>query len=141
MSLHETVTEYWKSYGNANINNALVNFEFIEKMSFNLSEDDEEKIEAFIDRINDDGLKKIDQMKLIIFLNRLPAAYMFYTIHQVNKLDDEYMSELISMVNNKNNSDEECAKFYQRNMIFERFQILSRVFSSERLNKLISCVS
>ncbi|WP_077216772.1 type IVB secretion system protein IcmW [Piscirickettsia litoralis] len=141
MSLHETIADYWKSYGNSNINNALVNFEFIEKMSFDLSADDLEQVAEFIEKINNDGVEKMDKMKLIVFLNRLPAAYMFYSIHQINRIDAKYMSELISMVNQKNSSDDECAKFYQRNMVFERFQILSRIFSSERLNKIISCVS
>ncbi|OAJ35141.1 type IVB secretion system protein IcmW [Piscirickettsia salmonis] len=139
MSLEKKVADYWKSYGNSNINHALINFEHIEEDEYFIDEDQEEKILELLEFASENNLKEIDSNLFFSLLNSLPAAYMFYVIHELNNSNSEYVSALISEASKKKDDDRRF--FYDRNVLFEKMQILSRVFSSDRVNKMIRALS
>lgn len=74
-------------------------------------------------------------------MNSLPAAYMFYLLHQLNKYHSEYVANLIDKSNELKDKQENYKNFYDRNMLFEKLQIVARIFSSDRVNKLIQALS
>nr|WP_242506556.1 hypothetical protein [Piscirickettsia salmonis] len=99
--MEKKVADYWKSYGNSNINHALINFEHIEEDEYFIDEDQEEKILELLEFANENSLKEIDSNLFFSLLNSLPAAYMFYVIHELNNSNSEYVSALISEASKK----------------------------------------
>ncbi|WP_235603458.1 type IVB secretion system protein IcmW [Piscirickettsia litoralis] len=83
-------------------------------------------------------MSKIDHELMLRLMNSLPAAYMFYLLHQLNQYNSEYISGLIGKSNELKDKKANYKAFYDRNMLFEKLQIAARIFSSDRINKLIS---
>ncbi|ODN43845.1 type IVB secretion system protein IcmW [Piscirickettsia litoralis] len=137
----ERVAEYWKAYKNSNINHALINFEFIEQEIYQVDANDQSKMIELLSFIEEQEKIVIDQEVLLRLMSALPAAYMFYLLHQLNRKDAEYVAGLIDKANDHKDKEDIYKNFYDRNMLFEKLQIVSRIFSSDRVNKLISVLS
>ncbi|MFZ9036199.1 MAG: type IVB secretion system protein IcmW [Francisellaceae bacterium] len=137
----EEVAQYWKNYKNMNINHALNNFEHLEDGIYACDEDHIAQLEKLYTQMGSDAGKEVELSALLKLMNALPAAYMFYLLHKVNDIKPDLASQLISQAKQKHDTDEEYRQFYHRNMLFERLQIASRIFSSERINRLIKALS
>ncbi|WP_235602958.1 type IVB secretion system protein IcmW [Piscirickettsia litoralis] len=128
LPFRKKVADYWKSYENSNINHALINFEKIEKEIYLLDEGNEDKLSKFLEFSSKNSLKDVSHEEILLLLNSLPAAYMFYVVHEINGHNPEYISSLISKANKNKGSNDDYKFFYNRNVLFERMQILSRIF-------------
>ncbi|WP_395168481.1 type IVB secretion system protein IcmW [Piscirickettsia salmonis] len=141
IDLAEEVADYWKSYKNSNINHALINFELIEKEIYLINDSDATKVAEVLEYASDQDLSHLSHDLILRLMNSLPAAYMFYLLHQLNKYHSEYVANLIDKSNELKDKQENYKNFYDRNMLFEKLQIVARIFSSDRVNKLIQALS
>ncbi|MCF6775757.1 hypothetical protein L3V83_04115 [Thiotrichales bacterium 19X7-9] len=132
MSFKDDVVRYWGSFHNPVLNNLLTNIEHIEGKRYgdviNFETDLEEIAKSYYNcSFNEDNGRN-----LISLCNEMPLAYMAYFIHQLHKHNANYFGELFGYME-ANKSDGAVTFFAERNRLFERAQMLSRVFSQERL--------
>ena len=138
MSIRNDIIAHWKSFKNPLINDILINLEKLEKdISPKLNTEEEAKVAkllAFCEKLPADSA---DIYQLILVFNKLPAAYMLYMIHKLQNLNSDLIMQVISYAQKHKETDTEIANFFQRNMVFEKSQLLGRIFSNTRMKSLL----
>jgi hypothetical protein len=138
--LRKDVLKHWNSFRNPLINDILTNIEKLERNQ-NVkppSSEDEDAIAAFIDKCEKLPADKMDPMKFIHVANQMPATYMLYIIHKLQALNGDLIMKIISYAQKHKDSNEAVGKFFQRNMVFEKAQLLGRIFSTNRMESVLS---
>lgn len=139
MLIDEIIT-HWQSFKNPLINDILINLEKLEKDNPPLSPAEIEAVQSFLDRLNTIVPANIDEKDMIYTLNQLPAAYMLYIIHKMQTLNSDLVVKLINYTQKMREKDPEIEKFFQRNMVFEKSQLLGRIFSEKRMQEVLDAL-
>ncbi len=140
MALIDDIIKHWQSFKNPLINDILINLEKLEKANPPLTAAEIEAVQSFLDRLNTIDAKKIDEKDMIYTLNQLPAAYMLYIIHKMQTLNSDLVIKLINYTQKFRAKDPEIEKFFQRNMVFEKSQLLGRIFSEKRMQEVLDAL-
>lgn len=127
MALLDDIIKHWQSFKNPIINDILINLEKLEKAVPPLTAD-EVKAET------------VDEKEMIYLLNELPAANMLYIIHRMQTLNSDLVVKLINYTQKFREKDPEIEKFFQRNMVFEKSQLLGRIFSEKRMQEVLDAL-
>ncbi len=135
--IKQRVIHHWQSFKNPIINDVLINMEVLEHVYPALSFEGENKVQALLDALAASTPEKINELKLIQTLNQLPAAFMLYIIHKLQALNTDVVMRIISFAQKNKQSNPEVAKFFQRNMVFEKAQLLGRIFSTNRMEAVL----
>lgn len=132
MSFKDEVVRYWGSFHNPVLNNLLTNIEKIEGKRYKDVENYEVDLDEIAKTYYKTPFSEDNGRNLIYLCNEMPLAYMAYFIHQLHKHNSNYFGELFGFME-ANKADDAITFFAERNRLFERAQMLSRVFSQERL--------
>jgi len=139
MTIRKDIIAHWKSFKNPLINDILINLEKLEKeFSPKLTADEEKKVAELLSFCEKLPADTADIYQLILVFNKLPAAYMLYMIHKLQNLNADLIMQVISYAQKHKETDPEIANFFQRNMVFEKSQLLGRIFSNNRMKALLS---
>lgn len=140
MALIDDIIKHWQSFKNPLINDILINLEKLEKDNPPLTSAEIEAVQTFLDRLNTIPVAGIDEQDMIYTLNQLPAAYMLYIIHKMQTLNSDLVIKLINYTQKFRSKDPEIEKFFQRNMVFEKSQLLGRIFSEKRMQEVLDAL-
>lgn len=140
MALIDDIIKHWQSFKNPLINDILINLEKLEKDNAPLTPAEIEAVQTFLDRLNTIPAAGIDEKDMIYTLNQLPAAYMLYIIHKMQTLNSDLVIKLINYTQKFRAKDPEIEKFFQRNMVFEKSQLLGRIFSEKRMQEVLDAL-
>lgn len=135
--IKQRIIQHWQSFKNPIINDVLINLEHLETQYIPLDDAGEMKVQSLLDALEKTSPEKVDEMELIRILNQLPAAYMLYIIHKLQSLNTDVVMRIISYAQKHKASDVEVGKFFQRNMVFEKAQLLGRIFSTNRMEEVM----
>ncbi len=140
MALIDDIIKHWQSFKNPLINDILINLEKLEKDNLPLTSAEIEAVQTFLDRLNTVAVAGVDEQDMIYTLNQLPAAYMLYIIHKMQTLNSDLVIKLINYTQKFRSKDPEIEKFFQRNMVFEKSQLLGRIFSEKRMQEVLDAL-
>ena len=140
MALIDDIIKHWQSFKNPLINDILINLEKLEKNNPPLTPEEIEAVQSFLDRLSTIDAKNIDEKDMIYTLNQLPAASMLYIIHKMQTLNSDLVIKLINYTQKLRAKDPEIEKFFQRNMVFEKSQLLGRIFSEKRMQEVLDAL-
>ena len=135
--IKQRVIHHWQSFKNPIINDVLINMEKLEHVYTPLSSEGEKKVQTLLDALAASKPDKINELELIKTLNQLPAAFMLYIIHKLQALNTDVVMRIISYAQKNKNSNPDVAKFFQRNMVFEKSQLLGRIFATNRMEAVL----
>ena len=138
--LIDEIIKHWQSFKNPLINDILINLEKLEKNNPPLTPEEIDAVQAFLDRLSTIPPANIDEKEMIFTLNQLPAAYMLYIIHKMQTLNSDLVVKLINYTQKFRDQDPEIEKFFQRNMVFEKSQLLGRIFSEKRMQEVLDAL-
>lgn len=137
MTLKEEIIQHWQSFKNPLINDILINIEQIESSLPPLTKKEESLVSDVLNICMDIPAEHVDEMLFIRSLNQLPAAYMLFLIHKLQMLNQDLIMRIISYAQQHKNTDPEVTSFFQRNMVFEKSQLLGRIFSTSRMENVL----
>lgn len=140
MALLDEIIKHWQSFKNPLINDILINLEKLEKAVPPLTEQELKAVEEFMEKLGSIKPDTIDEKEMIYLLNQLPAAYMLYIIHRMQTLNSDLVVKLINYTQKFREKDPEIEKFFQRNMVFEKSQLLGRIFSEKRMQEVLDAL-
>lgn len=140
MAIKTDIIRHWQSFKNPLINDILINLEKLEKEVPSLTEAENASIEKLLEACKTMKSDKVDPMEFIRILNQLPAAYMLFMVHKLQTLNSELVMKVISYAQKHKETNPEVAKFFQRNMVFEKSQLLGRIFSTQRMEKVLKAL-
>ncbi|NCX93213.1 MAG: hypothetical protein EBX40_00860 [Gammaproteobacteria bacterium] len=132
--------KHWHSFKNPLINDILINLTKIESRLKTLTAQDEENIGKLLQACEKLNPSKIDELEVITLFNRLPAAYMLYLVHKLQSLNTDLIMKIISYAQKHKSSNPDVASFFQRNMVFEKSQLLGRIFSTNRMESVLEVI-
>lgn len=135
------VSNYWKQFRNSNINHTLINIEHIESSMYELTDDEEVKVIELLDYIAVNKINNNCVDSFVQFMVSIPSPYMYFILHKLSESNSEFSNHLIDTTNDKKDKDDNYKNFHQKNVLFETMQIISRVFSSDRVNKFTLMLS
>jgi hypothetical protein len=136
--IRKEMIAHWHSFKNPLINDILINLEKLEKKLKPLSKNDEAAINSLLQTCEKISPDKIDELKIIKLFNRLPAAYMLYLVHKLQNLNTDLIMKIIAYAQKHKDTDADVASFFQRNMVFEKSQLLGRIFSTNRMQNVLN---
>jgi len=135
--VNEDLIKHWHSFKNPLINDILIN---LEKLEVDVPPMKDEELSA-VKKLLDYCLKlkpdEADIPKLIDIFNQMPAPYMLYMIHKLQSLHTDLIMKIINYAQSQKDKNPEIAKFFQRNMVFEKSQLLGRIFSTARMENVL----
>ncbi len=137
MSIKNDIVRHWQSFKNPLINDILINLEKLEKELPELTEAENASIEKFLEACKTMKTAKVNELEFIQTLNQFPAAYMLFMVHKLQTLNSELVMKIISYAQKHKETEPEVKKFFQRNMVFEKSQLLGRIFSTNRMEKVL----
>src|SRR3989338_4045501 len=137
MALKTDIIRHWQSFKNPLINDILINLEKLEKAVPALTEAEVASVEQLLEACKTIKAEKVNELEMIQMLNQLPAAYMLFIVHKLQSINSELVMKLISFAQKQKESIPEVKKFFQRNMVFEKSQLLGRIFSTNRMEKVL----
>ena len=135
--IKQRVIHHWQSFKNPIINDVLINMEKLEHIYPTLDLKGETKVQELLDALAASRPEKINELELIKTLNQLPAAFMLYIIHKLQALNTDVVMRIISYAQKHKKSNSDVSKFFQRNMVFEKAQLLGRIFSTNRMEAVL----
>lgn len=133
MALRQEIIKHWHSFKNPLINDILINLEKLEQQYPPLTEQEAANVEKLLGFFSTANAEKVDEVKLIQILNQLPAAYMLFMVHKLQTLNSDLVMKVINYAQKHKETDPDIANFFQRNMVFEKSQLLGRIFSNNRM--------
>jgi hypothetical protein len=136
-TIRKEMIAHWHSFKNPLINDILINLEKLEKKLKPLSKNDEVAINTLLQTCEKISADKIDELTIIRLFNRLPAAYMLYLVHKLQNLNTDLIMKIIAYAQKQKDKDPDVASFFQRNMVFEKSQLLGRIFSTNRMQSVL----
>ncbi|MDO8954489.1 MAG: hypothetical protein Q7V63_06550 [Gammaproteobacteria bacterium] len=137
MALRQDIIKHWQAFKNPLINDILINLEKLEKEYPPLTEPELAAVETLLGFFQTAKAEKIDELQLIQILNQLPAAYMLFMVHKLQSLNTDLVMKVINYAQKHKENDAEIANFFQRNMVFEKSQLLGRIFSNNRMENVL----
>ena len=137
----QEIIKHWKSFKNPLINDILINLEKIEGSVSPLVEDEIYALDKLIKSLKDIKADNVDEMEFIHLLNEMPAAYMLYIIHKLQTINTDLVMKVIGFAQDRRGSNPEVEKFFQRNMVFEKSQLLGRIFSNVRMQNVLDALT
>lgn len=137
MALLDDIIKHWHSFKNPIINDVMINLEKLEKTLPALTADELKAIEGFMDNLSKIPADKVDELEMIYTLNQLPSAYMLYIIHRMQTINSDLVVRVINYTQKYRSKDQEIERFFQRNMVFEKAQLLGRIFSEKRMQDVL----
>jgi hypothetical protein len=137
MPVKNDIIRHWQSFKNPLINDILINLEKLEKELPDLTEAEDAAIEKFLEACKTMKTAKVNELEFITTLNQFPAAYMLFMVHKLQTLNSELVMKVISFAQKNKETHPEVKKFFQRNMVFEKSQLLGRIFSTNRMEKVL----
>lgn len=140
MALLDDIIKHWHSFKNPIINDVLINLEKLEKTLPALSPDELKAVENFVNALSKIPADKVDELEMIYTLNQLPSAYMLYIIHRMQTLNSDLVVRVINYTQKYRAKDQEIERFFQRNMVFEKSQLLGRIFSEKRMQDVLDAL-
>jgi len=140
MALLDDIIKHWQSFKNPLINDILINLEKLEKQIPALTDDELKAVEEFMAKLDKIKAAGVDEKEMIYLLNQLPAAYMLYIIHRMQTVNSDLVVKLINYTQKFRAKDPEVEKFFQRNMVFEKSQLLGRIFSEKRMQEVLEAL-
>ena len=140
MALIDDIIKHWHSFKNPIINDVLINLEKLEKSGPGLTPEEINSVEAFVNALSKIPAEKVDELEMIYTLNQLPAAYMLYIIHRMQTLNGDLVVRVINYTQKYRAKDQEIERFFQRNMVFEKSQLLGRIFSEKRMQDVLDAL-
>jgi len=135
--LKRQMIEHWHSFKNPLINDVLTNLTKLESTMPLISADEEASITQLLETCKTVQINKVDELEFIQLLNQLPAAYMLYVVHKMQSLNADLVMRLINFAQKHRTTNPEVALFYDRNMVFEKAQLLGRIFSNGRMQSVL----
>ena len=137
MLLKEKIIEFWWFYKNPILNNILVNLDKAEEPIYSsTSEEYDSKIESVFEAYNDAKYTEESAMILAKFCQHLSLIYLAYFMQQLHKNNKIFFDDFLSYLN----ENEEFKAIYTRNILFERLQIIARIFSENRLETIFEAL-
>ncbi len=133
----QEIIDHWNSFKNPLINDVLINLERIERNLAPISETEEQSIKQLLETCEKAKPDQVEAEALIKIFNQLPAAYMLYIIHKMQSLNAELTMKVIGYAQKQKNNHPEVMKFFQRNMMFEKSQLMGRIFSNSRMQLIL----
>ena len=140
-TLKKDIIAHWKSFKNPLINDILINMEKIEGKISPLTDDESYAIGKLLKKLKDIKPDDIDEMQFIHLLNEMPASYMLFIIHKLQTLNADLVMKVIGFAQDKKDSEPEVKKFFQRNMVFEKSQLIGRIFSNIRMQNVLDAMT
>lgn len=140
MALIDEIIKHWHSFKNPIINDVLINLEKLEKAEPALTPEEIAAVDAFVGALSKIPADKVDELEMIYTLNQLPAAYMLYIIHRMQTLNGDLVVKVINYTQKYRSKDQEIERFFQRNMVFEKSQLLGRIFSEKRMQDVLDAL-
>ncbi len=140
MALLDDIIKHWQSFKNPLINDILINLEKLETVIPPLTSDEIKAVDEFMNKLDKIKVAEVDEKDMIYLLNQLPAAYMLYIIHKMQTLNSDLVVKLINYTQKFREKDPEIEKFFQRNMVFEKSQLLGRIFSEKRMQEVLDAL-
>ena len=137
MPIKGDIIKHWQSFKNPLINDILINLEKLERQMPELTEAEMQSLEKFVEACKTMKADKVNELEFIKILNQFPAAYMLFMVHKLQQLNSELVMKIISYAQKHKVTDPEVKKFFQRNMVFEKSQLLGRIFSTNRMEKVL----
>lgn len=136
--LRQDIIQHWHSFKNPLINDILINLEKLEHTNPKLTEEEQTAIQKLLDYCQGAKAEDVDEITFINIVNQLPAAYMLYMIHKLQTLNSDLIMRIISYAQKHKDEDPAVHRFFQRNMVFEKSQLLGRIFSNHRMETVLS---
>jgi hypothetical protein len=140
-ALKKDIIQHWKSFKNPLINDILINLEKIEGKLSPLTEDEAYALDKLIKQLKDIKAEDVDEMPFIHLLNEMPAAYMLYIIHRLQTINTDLVMKVIGYAQDHRSNNPDVEKFFQRNMVFEKSQLLGRIFSNIRMQNVLDALT
>ncbi len=137
MALKTDIIRHWQSFKNPLINDILINMEKLEKAVPALTDEEVASVEKLLEACKTIKAEKVNELEMTQMLNQLPAAYMLFIVHKLQSINSELVMKLIAYAQKHKDSNPEVKKFFQRNMVFEKSQLLGRIFSTSRMEKVL----
>lgn len=137
MSVREDMINHWHSFKNPLINDILINLHKLEAKQKQIAAEEEDKIGELLEVCEKLSPDKADELDIIKLFNRLPAAYMLYMVHKLQSLNTDLIMKVISYAQKHKDTDPDVASFFQRNMVFEKSQLLGRIYSTNRMQAVL----
>ncbi|MDF2690155.1 MAG: hypothetical protein K0S29_10 [Gammaproteobacteria bacterium] len=137
MALKQDIIKHWHSFKNPLINDILINLEKLEKEYPLLSEQELSSVEKLLGFFHTANVEKVDEVVLIQILNQLPAPYMLFMVHRLQSINTDLVMKVINYAQKHKENDPDIANFFQRNMVFEKSQLLGRIFSNNRMENVL----
>ena len=136
-TLREDIIRHWQSFKNPLINDILINLEKLEAQIEALSDEECALIKQLVEKCQEMKPSDADELMLIRTFNQMPAAYMLYMIHRLQTVNADLIMKIIAYAQKHKDSNEEVMNFYLRNMVFEKAQLLGRIFSTNRMEAVL----
>ena len=138
MKARERIVDFWKSFNNKGILAAMINFESIGAEVYILTEEQDAALEAVF--LDIDSKKKLDYdiETILRLMDALPVPYLLYFLQLINRKDRDFSSQIIKHSQANRSKGAHYDSFYHRSQIFEIVQMASRIFMTDRINKIIS---
>jgi hypothetical protein len=140
-ALKKEIIQHWKSFKNPLINDILINLEKIEGKLSPITEDETYALDKLIKQLKDIKPDDVDEMQFIHLLNEMPAAYMLYIIHKLQTINTDLVMKVIGYAQDHRSNNPDVEKFFQRNMVFEKSQLLGRIFSNIRMQNVLDALT
>ena len=135
--LDQDIINHWNSFRNPLINDILINLEKLETAIPALSYEEKQAVADLVDYCANLKPDNADARKLIDIFNQLPAAYMLYMIHKLQSLNTDLVMKIINYAQKNKDSDTDLQGFFLRNMVFEKSQLLGRIFAENRMKTVL----
>lgn len=139
--LKQDIIKHWQSFKNPIINDVLINIEQLEQTTPELTAEEEDKVAALIKWCEKVKAEEVNAEQFIVALNALPAAYMLYIIHKLQSINQDLIMKVITFAQKHRATHPEIQKFFQRNMVFEKSQLLGRIFSTQRMENVLEILN
>jgi hypothetical protein len=136
-NIRKEMIAHWHSFKNPLINDILINLEKLEQRLKPISKNDEITINTLLQTCEKISADKVDELTIIRLFNRLPAAYMLYLVHKLQNLNTDLIMKIIAYAQKQKDKYPDVASFFQRNMVFEKSQLLGRIFSTNRMQSVL----
>ncbi len=140
-ALKKEIIQHWKSFKNPLINDILINLEKIEGKISPITDDEMYALDKLVKRLKDIKAEDVDEMQFIHLLNEMPAAYMLYIIHKLQTINTDLVMKVIGYAQDHRSNNPDVDKFFQRNMVFEKSQLLGRIFSNIRMQNVLDALT
>lgn len=135
--LKKQIIAHWHTFKNPLINDVLINLTKLESYLPPITAEEEAKIEELLETCKTAEANKVDELSFIKMLNQLQAAYMLFIVHKMQTINSDLIMRLINFAQKHKSSNLDVKLFYDRNMVFEKSQLLGRIFSTGRMQAVL----